>query len=624
MAPKASSKKQNSINVKKRPAPRTTSEGENDVVIYLSSSSSSLSDESDLSGLDDESCESETAPKPTLLTRRRKCRATRGGKIGGMMVSSRPTQVPGSSSVKPERRIKVSLTDQEESSSDESSIRKEKVNAGKRRMTGAAVSCTRALCAADGPLELTLAEPSTRHEMTDVATQTPSNRRLLEDSLSEDDEDVLVKKTVKKKRATNQKKSDMRTEAQGARKNLERVSVPSEFYKDEFLLTNISKDRFAKYLWNTPLLCDRLALKAVHTDDLSLLKELAPDQTNRKNANSSKTKVSPSSILRQASLDRPHKTALVDSVLLNKQDFIREIIDQETPKRAADSPENVIPVQLSRPRFPQSTLSLHDSGSVGYVAVMMNADSVFYRFHAYGAYVNRSAVGVARGGKEGNQAFAKDIMSTYGQDGPRLDGKAVSMVIASLLIRDVTLEQLEGFYGTLCRSEFHDRAEYQVSINLGLAARQGRDDLLRWMLGVALRAGGIGLSPLHLEVLSLGHGREVREEITGLLAKLNETTGAENDPVERAVDVVEGANESGMTLEQIILKKFRKVSWTKKASGNYQITPFHLAAINRSEETRMFQTMVEGLGDMSLTDSIDEQGWTVLHYAGRVYFCNVP
>lgn len=172
------------------------------------------------------------------------------------------------------------------------------------------------------------------------------------------------------------------------------------------------------------------------------------------------------------------------------------------------------------------------------------------------------------------------------------------------------MKQLKGFWDVLIQSEFNDRAEYHLSTNLGLAARLGRDDLLRWMLGIALRCGGIGLNSLHLEVLGLGCSNEVRKNINELLSKLNEdstvdTTISLEDSI---LDVV------GISLEETLLSRFRKVSWTKKATGNFQITPLLLAAINRNGNTNIFQTMIEGLGDSALTDCCDEHGWTVLHY----------
>lgn len=197
------------------------------------------------------------------------------------------------------------------------------------------------------------------------------------------------------------------------------------------------------------------------------------------------------------------------------------------------------------------------------------------------------------------------MTAIYDTAGPRLNASNLNSIFVSLLLRKVSLSQLKGFMEALNRSEFNERAEFQLSTNLGLAARLGRDDLLQWMLGVALRVGGIGLSPLHLQVLSFGCEEDVRDEIKELISKLaDESDNNGNEPV---------SDETSP--EADLLKRYRKVSWTKKATGNFQISPLHIAAICSSINTTIFQSMLEGLGDRAITDCVDEHGWTVLHYA---------
>lgn len=176
------------------------------------------------------------------------------------------------------------------------------------------------------------------------------------DSSSDEYEDHQPKK---KRKITSSKSSRNRTALKNGKSKSDTIieSIPEEFHSDGFLLTSLEDDRFEKYLWTTPMLLDHLALKAVYTRDFNLLKKLAPEKSRN---GSAQEEFKPTSILRQASLNRPYVNALVEAILQSKVEFFEEIILQETLREVHNSHELKL-----RPSFPVSGLLIHDSGSVG-------------------------------------------------------------------------------------------------------------------------------------------------------------------------------------------------------------------------------------------------------------------
>lgn len=177
--------------------------------------------------------------------------------------------------------------------------------------------------------------------MADVSTQTAAY-------LSEEEDEYVRRKY---------RKTEKRGSPKSPRKKNKKDVIEISPMVDGFLLTPISDDPLVQYIRNTPLLYDRLGLKALYTNDINLLRDLAP--TDEKESQI----VKPTTILRSASFNRPHQNVLVDSILLNRVDFIEEIISQETPKRR----KNGDSVLLPRPNFPEAKLLVHDAGSVGFV-----------------------------------------------------------------------------------------------------------------------------------------------------------------------------------------------------------------------------------------------------------------
>ncbi|XP_054722688.1 LOW QUALITY PROTEIN: uncharacterized protein LOC129232581 [Uloborus diversus] len=166
----------------------------------------------------------------------------------------------------------------------------------------------------------------------------------------------------------------------------------------------------------------------------------------------------------------------------------------------------------------------------------------------------------ARGGKEGNNAFLKDITSSY-DTYPSIDEKVVNIALKAGVSKDTMNLLLAADKDSSLNSWEKDI----ILRNIYIAVRNGHHKLAGQLVSEAVSNGGYGFGNLHKEVL---------------------------------------------TFDRQQLSPFRHVSVPKKAIGNARITPLHCAAINPNPQ--YLTTLLSYASECNLPD---DNGWRPIHYA---------
>ncbi|CAL1296048.1 unnamed protein product [Larinioides sclopetarius] len=171
------------------------------------------------------------------------------------------------------------------------------------------------------------------------------------------------------------------------------------------------------------------------------------------------------------------------------------------------------------------------------------------------------AINACRGGREGNNAFLKDVNfcdSTY----PTVDQAVLKEALRTGVSMDtINLLLAENKEDTYVYSWKKDEVLKQIHI----AVRNGHHKLAGQLVSEAIDKGGYGFGNLHKEVL---------------------------------------------LYDRQPLSNFKSVSVIKKAQGNARITPLHCAAINPNPQ--YLTALLTSAPEYNLSD---DNGWRPIHYA---------
>ncbi|GFT42008.1 poly polymerase tankyrase [Nephila pilipes] len=170
------------------------------------------------------------------------------------------------------------------------------------------------------------------------------------------------------------------------------------------------------------------------------------------------------------------------------------------------------------------------------------------------------AINACRGGREGNNAFLKDIKfcdGTYPAVNDDVFKEALKAGVSNDTINLLTSDDKDG--------HLYSHRRFEILRNIHIAVRNGHHKLAGQLVSEALEKGGYGFNNLHKEVLV-------------------------ND--------------------RQPLSSFRPVSVIKKAQLNAKITPLHCAAINPNPQ--YLTALLTSTPEYNIPD---DGGWRPIHYA---------
>ncbi|PIK56117.1 putative poly(ADP-ribose) polymerase pme-5 isoform X2 [Apostichopus japonicus] len=261
------------------------------------------------------------------------------------------------------------------------------------------------------------------------------------------------------------------------------------------------------------------------------------------------------------------KTA-IQAVLTNNMPLLQKLIKntKEVPtlfmRRSVDIADDALCTAMKMKNKAAVQLLLKELEDIQHGKARMTLGRPSLQKENTGRYNYRSlghavrAINVARGGREGNDAFTKDFQSYYMR--PHI---GTYSAMAAQIVDNISA--LQPFMQS---TQFGDQFKNDLFNRIWQFARSGSYKVTGALVKLAVESDGFGFNKLHQEVLTCSKPEE--------------------------------------------LTRFRSVSVKKKPYDNQKITPLHLSAINPNPN--MMLSLLAVVPEFYITD---KNGYGLIHYA---------